>query len=133
MASNDRGIAAINRMVAKLRSTGSVPAEVARLAAPELEKILLANIAAGRDADGNPWQLNKNGSRPLQTAGRALTVRALHTAVVARLTGHIARHHRGDVKGKIRRPILPAKSLPTAMVDALERVYRDTVSRRFDA
>jgi len=119
------GFADLDAMIARVRE---LP-ELGRKAAPEiaeaLEQEIEKTIAAGTDSLGNPWQAREDGGRPLATAAKALVVVPVGTRIVARLTGHIARHHLGRAKGGIYRPILPTSGLPPAFARRTRAILVD--------
>jgi phage gpG-like protein len=103
-------------------SLGVLPTEIAKEVAPTLDQKIRQNISAGVDPEGKPWQLTKEGKRPLTNAGAALTVRAISSVVQAKLTGHVALHHLGAAKGAPKRQILPSSKLPQPMTAAIRQV-----------
>lgn len=117
------GAAALRAQIELLESLPArLLAEAPPLVAVELEKEIRANIAAGRDPDGAPWAKTQAGAVPLRNAGKALTVKAMGSVVLAKLVGPEARHHLGTAAGKIRRQILPTKRVPRSMTLAIKRV-----------
>ena len=117
------GLSTLDSMIARLRALPDLPREAAPEVADVVHAELTANIAAGVDPNGTAWPLTQEGERPLQDAGRDLTVRAVGEAIVARLRGVFARHHYGRVRGGVKRQILPTSKLPGTMAVAIERVY----------
>ena len=89
-----------------------------------LDKELTAQIARGEDPAGNPWQLTKKGEKPLRRAARGLTVKAIGSVILARLTGNSVRHHLGSARGRIRRQVLPSSKLTATLTKAITRVVR---------
>jgi hypothetical protein len=107
---NADGFAALDRMIAKTRAIPGLVKEVA----PEIARVvgveLKQNIDAGRAPDGTPWEPTKEGGRPLVNASKHVTVRAVGTVIVVRLTGAVeVKHHLGRVKGGVRRQIIPTR------------------------
>lgn len=123
------GRAQLRAQVARLRALESLPRRAAPLVARELEEELRGQIAKGVGPDGTPWELTKDGRRALPNAGRDLRVSAVGDVVVASLTGHIARHHLGAVRGGVRRQILPTNALPNAMARAIAAVVEHEFAR----
>lgn len=68
-------------------------------------------IAAGTDALGNPWKPKADGSKPLANAAGAISTYTSGNRAGIQLTGIEVRHHRGWVKGGIKRPIIPTTPL----------------------
>ena len=122
------GSVALNEMARRLRSVAAVPEEAAPEVARELEQILAQNIDRSVGPDGEAWPPTKDGRKALLGAKGALSVRAVGSVVVARLTGHHARHHLGAVRGAVRRRILPTGKLPDPMTEAIRRV----IVKRFE-
>lgn len=106
------GFAKLDAMIGRLATLGP---QTVRRAAPKvakaLERELVAQIGRGQGPDGKPWPRTKDGRKPLQNAAGALTVTAVGNTVVARLEGPEALHHKGAVRGRVRRPILPTSKL----------------------
>lgn len=121
------GAATLDSWIARLRDLRRLPERAAELVAPALERELLANVANGVGPDGAAWPLTQDGRVALQGARRGLTVRAVGSVALARLEGIFARHHRGAVRGGVRRPILPSGKTPAPIVVAI----REVVAREF--
>src|SRR5262245_46050013 len=102
-AGNAQGFAALDKMIATLRS---MP-QFAKEAAPEIAKAALASIqrelAAGNDPQtGTPWPLKKDGSRALKNAAKAVSVTTVGSTIILTATGPEVFHHFG-AQGKPRR------------------------------
>lgn len=123
---NSDAFAALQAQIDRLRALGTVARDVAPEVAAALRAQLERNIAAAVGPDGEAWQRNADGSKPLRTAARALTVRAIGSVVLATLTGHVAMHHLGTAAGRIRRRILPTRKLNAPMIAAI----REAIVRR---
>lgn len=117
MAGNASGFAQLDAMIASLRSMKTL----ARDAAPELAKrvkaALDANIDAGKSPTGETWAPKKDGGRPLVNASKAVTVTALGTVILIRLSGVEVFHHYGA--GVPRRTIIPYGSMPFLLGNAI--------------
>jgi len=102
-------------------------------AMPALTKAVRTNIertiTAGTSSYGEPWKPTKQGQQPLRHAANALSViyvsgvreRQIRTIYVI-LKGPEARHHKGRVKGGLKRGIIPERGLPKAMANDLRKV-----------
>lgn len=119
---NSAGFAALDEQIRRLRSLKAVGAEVAPKVAEALRTELESQIAEGVGPGGKPWKLTKAGKVPLRNAAAALSVKAVGSAVIARLTGPTALHHLGAAAGHIRRAILPTRKLPDRAVAAIKKV-----------
>jgi hypothetical protein len=119
---NSAAFAALDAMVAKIKAVGLIPTEVAPAVADALRDQLVANISAGVDPSGKPWELTKDGKVPLRNAAASLTVKAVGSVVLAKLTGPTALHHLGRARGHVRRQILPNGRLPQPMTAAIKVV-----------
>jgi hypothetical protein len=119
------GFAALDAMVKRIREIGLIPERVAPAIAIELDRELRRQIAAGEAPDGSKWPLTKKGEKPLQNAAAGLTVRALGSRIVARLTGPAVRHHLGIARGRIKRQVLPSTKLPERVIAAIRRVVEE--------
>lgn len=93
-------------------------------AAPELavsmEQMIARQIALGQGPDGSPWPITKEGTQALRGAAAALSVRAIGTVLLAKLTGHEVYHHYGT-KRLPKRQILPSGDLPETIAEAFRR------------
>lgn len=98
--------------------TDDVIPDVALVVRAELER----TAAAGTDPYGVPWQLKQDGGKPLATAASHVRVAPLGKRVFCRLTGHVAKHHRGRARGGIERHVLPTDGLPRPMAASIKRV-----------
>jgi hypothetical protein len=112
----------MQNLIGKLRELGQSPEDIAADIAPELSDAINESISASRAPDGTPWKPTQAGTPPLKNAGAALGVAAVGTKVIAALRGIEARHHYGNVRGKIARPILPGSKLPPQIVELVTRV-----------
>lgn len=119
---NDAAFDALEAQIRRLKGLGDLPTVVAPAVAVVLRATITEQIAAGTTPDGTPWEPTALGAVPLQHAAKALTVQAIGSSVVARLTGPEARHHLGTASGGIVRQILPSSELPQAAIEAVRRV-----------
>lgn len=131
MASDNGGAhAALTAQIDALRDLKRAPEEIAPEVASELEDVIKAQIARGESPDGVAWQKNKDGTQPLKTAGKALTVVARGAQVFAEISGHVALHHFGRARGRIKRQVLPTNTVPGAAAAAIKAVYAGFMSRK---
>lgn len=118
----------IDLMIERLRKLPELAAKVAPDCARVVEQEIKRTTSAGTDPYGKPWEPRKaDGSRPLVHAFEAVGVAAVGTKIFVVVRGINARHHRGAVKGKVKRRIIPTQGIPTPMAAGL----RDTVSKAF--
>lgn len=118
---NGAGFAALDQMIASLRSLKEFPKD----AAPEVAAAALATIqkelAAGNDPQtGTPWVQKKDGGRALVNAAKAISVTTVGSVIVLTATGPEVFHHFG-AQGKPRRPILPYAGMPFKLGDAIRK------------
>lgn len=96
-------------------------------AAPSIVRVMDAylrrTIAAGTDPYGNPWAPRKSdGGRTLVHADKTLKVTWHGRHIIVEIHGIDARHHKGAVKGRVKRPIIfNKKELPPALVEEIRR------------
>jgi hypothetical protein len=119
---NAAAFAALDAEIARVRALGDLGNTVAPAVATALHDELARNITAGRSPDGEQLQRTREGKQPLRNAAKALTVRAIGTTILAKLTGIEARHNNGGVRGGIKRPMLPSRVMPQAVTATLRRV-----------
>ncbi len=133
MSDNTAAFAALDAQIQRLRQVSAATPEIAREVADEFRRILVSNIKAGRGPEGQPWPPRKaDGGRALVNADKALEVEAIKNAVVATLTGPIAKHDLGVARGRVRRPILPTRKLPGPVVIAIKRVVDRRLKETID-
>lgn len=129
--SNDAAFAALQAQIRRLERLPVAITEAAPEVADALHVELDAQIAAGTDPDGTPWQPTLAGKRPLQNASASLTVRAIGNVILAKLTGPTALHHMGQARGGVRRQVLPSSKMPSRITNAIrtvcERILRRAV------
>lgn len=113
-------VTALNKQIARLRKFNVMGAELAPAAAEELEKQLLANAAAQIGPDGTPWPATKDHSAPLRDVASHLTVVAVGSRVVARLTGWYVNQSTGWTRGNVARPIMPSRKMSQPMTKAIQ-------------
>lgn len=117
------GFAKLDSMIARLSTLGP---QTVRAAAPKVAKVLerelVAQIGRGQGPDGKAWAPTKDGRTALRNAASALSVNAVGNAVVARLEGPEALHHKGAVRGGVRRQILPTTKLSGPAAVAVREV-----------
>ena len=101
------------------RLPGFVSAAAPELAA-SMEQMIARQISLGQGPDGAPWPLTKEGTQALRGAASALSVRAIGTVLLAKLTGHEVYHHYGT-KRLPKRQILPSGDLPATIAEAFKR------------
>jgi len=90
----------------------------------------LATARAGTTPEGVPWAPRKDGSGAvLVNAADAVKVGLIGRTIWIRLLGIEARHHRGRVKGKTKRQIIPVGHIPPNIA----RAMGDVLTRRFEA
>lgn len=125
------GDAALADMIARVRSLGGMPEDVARAAAPLVQEAARSTVRAGTTPTGKPWPRKKDGGQPLQNAAAALTAEPSGTTVTLVLTGPEVFHHYGVGKSTPRRQQIPdpGDPLPPRLAEALargaEQVFRE--------
>lgn len=122
------GRAELEAQIRRLRELGKLVADAAPAVADAVGRELEQQIERGVGPDGTPWQLTQDGRQPLRGAARAVRTRALGNVVIVEVTGVEARHHLGAVRGKVKRPIIPTRSIPQPVAVAITKV----IGERFD-
>lgn len=105
---NSDALESISRMIKSLRALPrAVTDELAPKVAEIFQEDVERSIAAGTAPDGTLWKPRaKDGSRPLEDAAAHVYTAAIGSIVYLRVKGVEARHHRGTVKGKVKRQII---------------------------
>jgi hypothetical protein len=111
----------------RIRSLGTINADVAKRAAPGVEKAIRDNIAGGKAPDGSTWQAKKDGGRPLANAASKIAVAVAGTTIVVLLKGYEVFQHFGVPARKLpARKILPdADNVPEGVIDAIRKAASD--------
>jgi hypothetical protein len=105
--------------------------DLGKKAAPNVAKVVRRDIegtiARGTTSEGNPWKRTEHGDKPLKNAAQALRVASISDVIYARIVGVEARHHKGAVKGGVKRSILPARNndIPARMAALIRRVLEE--------
>jgi hypothetical protein len=126
------GDAGLRAMIKKLNSLPGLPERAAPDIADACAKEIRAQIARGEGPDGEKWKPTKEGNAPLRNAAKALSVRAIGSAIVMKLTGVEALHHLGGAKGGIARRILPVRRVNESLTRAIDRVLRDAFAKEME-
>lgn len=122
--SNARGFAALDAMIAQLRSLETLPEDCAKEVAKEAKNEIAKQVSEQDGPDGRPWIASKSGAPVLVNAASKIRSVAVESTVVLTITGVDARHHLGAVKGGRRRQILPTNSLPDNLTRAIAKVVK---------
>lgn len=87
-----------------------------------VEEDVRSTISAGTTPDGVPWPERKVGGKALKNANGAVTVAAIDTKVIVRLTGPEAVHHFGTKKDP-QRQVIPTAIRPTLATRIKNRLF----------
>jgi hypothetical protein len=124
----------IDDMISSLRKLGKAPADVAKEAAPLVEKALRATAAAGTDPEGRAWAPRKRGGgRVLVNAAAAISTKAIGPLVVTTLEGVEVFHQHSKSH---QRRIIPdggagtPESVAAAIDEAASRVFARAMGGR---
>jgi len=121
--------ALLAELVAAARDNyGLSPEDVAREAAPLVERAIKATAAAGTTPDGKPWPPKRDGGRALANAAEHIVGSADGATINVTLSGPDVWHHFGGGRNP-KRQILPdaGAEIPPAIFAAIDEVCR----RRF--
>lgn len=135
-AANNAALAAMDAMIARIRS---IP-ELGKRAAPDVANMIHAElqrtIGAGQSPDGTPLKLTLEGDVPLTGAAKVLGVGAVGATVYVRLRGIEAAHHRGVTRGNIARHLIPVDVMPPRMAQMTHTIlaehFQSTMTGRED-
>ena len=114
------GDTALDEMIARLRSLPARVRDIAPAAAEACAKVVAGNIAAQRDPDGKPWLASKDGKPVLVDAMKNVSVSAVGSVVLFRVSGPEARHHLGAAKGGVVRRLIPLRAMPASIAAAIK-------------
>lgn len=116
------GKAALDAHIARIRAIPGLAMRAAPAVAAQTRVEISRTIAAGTTPDGVPWAKTKKGEEPLRNAASGLRVSAQGSVVVTSIEGHLALHHLGVAKGRVKRQIIPSKTIPNPVTKAIETV-----------
>lgn len=131
----DSGIAALDDLIARLRALAGaqIGARVAAKAVPGVDAALKKTAKAGTTPDGQPWQVKKDGGRPLKNAASKISTEASGNLVIATLTGPEAFHHRGARGAPVRQILPDSGTIPEgvrkALLEAAEAVFKEVMGK----
>ena len=125
----------LDEMIAHARGMVTLPLELARAIAPELDAALKRQIAASKGPDGKAWDKRQDGGHALVNAGSYLQVRVVdmgdgRAAVRVVLPKPIALHDLGIARGGVKRQILPEGDLQGHLAAAVKQAAEDYLRRR---
>jgi hypothetical protein len=124
------GLDALTLHVARIRRLSTLAERAAPRVADELRDQLLEQVEGQIGPDGKPWAPTRSGRPALRGVSRSLSVRAVGRVVIAELEGIHARHHRGAVRGGVRRPVLPpGGTIPPRLESAVERILAEEFAK----
>ena len=123
------GLEALDAKIAFLAALGRITDDVMPDVANDVRAELVRTSSSGEDPYGQAWQPKKDGGTPLVTAAQHIRVAPIGRRVFCRVTGHVAKHHRGRARGGVVRHVLPTGALPPAMAQKIKA----TVIGRFRA
>jgi hypothetical protein len=124
---------ALDGFIARVKSLGTVAADVAREAAPEVEKAARATAAAGTDPYGKPWPAKKDGGRPMVNAAAHVTAEAAGPTIAIKLTGPDVFHH--FAQREPRRQVIPdgEGGMPAPVAKAISKAAASVFARKTGA
>jgi hypothetical protein len=129
---NGEARAKMQRWVAKIKTLPGIAVKAAPLVADQLHANILENFAAQRGPDGTPWKPAKDGRFMFESGPAHLQTKARGTVIESKLKSrNLFRHHAGIARGKIARPMLPTKTIPTPVSDAIKTVLSDHFHKHF--
>lgn len=95
----------LDAYIERVKQLEDFQAQIAKEAAPRVERIARATAAAGTDPYGKAWAPKKDGGRALANADGAVAARAIGTVVQISVRGAYAINN--DLKGTSKRQIIP--------------------------
>jgi len=132
MSDNAAAMAEMQRWVAKIRSLPNFARQVAPLVAEKLHENLSANLTAQQAPSGAPWKPAKDGRTMFQSAPGKLQTKASGTVIEAKIKDRVLfRHHAGIARGRIERQMLPSKTVPQPVSDAIKAVLSEKFTELF--
>lgn len=124
----------LSGMVSQLEQMAGLAVKAAPAVGDVLRAKVEAGIAEGKDPYGVAWKLVQSGPRKgekaLRGAAAKLQLDVIGYEITLRVRGIEGRHHKGAVKGKVKRPIVPDKrGLPKSWAPEIRAVL-DTTFRQ---
>lgn len=113
---------ALDEHIARVRALPGMAERAAPAIARAAHDEVAKTASAGTAPDGAPWKPTKDGTRAMRNAAAAVRAEARGSVVLVSVEGHHALHHLGRAKGGVRRQIIPTRSIPTPVTNAIETV-----------
>jgi hypothetical protein len=113
----------IDLMIARIEQIRKI--EPGPIIAKAMHEHVSGTIGASTDAYGSPWQSTQSGGRPLKNAAAHLKIYSSKGLAGISIEGSTnrqveGRHHHGNVKGGIKRPIIPTRLIPIALANLIK-------------
>lgn len=123
------GLAALDAIIARAKRLGGMAEDVARRAAPRVDKVVKATVRAGQTPLGVTWKIKKDGELPLVRAADSIETTAQGTRILVKLTGPTVYHHLG-LGGRPVRQVIPdgasvSPALEAAVLGSAREVFFD--------
>jgi hypothetical protein len=120
---NMAAMSTVDSWIQRIQKLSDLPVDAAPDVAAAMRAETHRTIAASTTAYGQAWKPKQDGGKPLEHAAKAVGVAAVGDTIVMRVIGIEARHHKGTVRGKVARPIIPINGLPGRMSDQIRAVF----------
>jgi hypothetical protein len=110
---------ALDSLIARLRGLNTFATDVAKRAAPAIERAVRAQAAKGIDPNGRAWAPKKDGGQPLKNASSEIAATPIGNAVAVAIAGPLVFHNAGT--GHVpQRQVLPDGPAPQYILDAIK-------------
>jgi hypothetical protein len=123
------GDSSLQEIIARVRRLGSLPAEVAKAAAPLVESVAKRAAAAGANLEGQAWRARKDGKPALANAAAAVSARAVGSVVQIFLQGTSTGSSKVQAIQAARRAVLPSGAVPAAVAAEIKRAATEVFER----
>jgi hypothetical protein len=113
----------IDLMIARIEAIGQI--EVAPIIANAMHAHVTETANAGTDAYGKAWPRTQHGAQALQQASKHLVASSTPKLASISIQGSTdraieGRHHFGNVKGGLRREIVPTRLIPIKLANLIK-------------
>lgn len=119
---------ALDSFIARMRGLKTFATDVAKLAAPAIERAAREQAAKGLDPNGRAWAPKKDGGRALKNASSEIAATPIGNAVTVAIAGPLVFHNVGT--GHVpQRQVLPDGPAPQYIADAIKEASAETFAK----
>ena len=122
----------MREQISKLRKLAKITDSAAPSVASAVQVEVRTQGKQGIGPDGQPFQLTRDGRRALKNVAQSLKATADGSTIFIEVIGRHARHHRGWVKGKVKREVIPTGKLTPQLIKTISGALTDEFQEIMD-